>query len=466
VFELNCVYSPLSGIVTNLSIGEQVLSVALDFGGEKNIVVNRALCRHNVFNCFNPGLSETFTAENSIIKPVSLELGWIAGIESSDILLTPDGSSHELDFILLMENQLVSVKYKDVAGVIGMNRSAPLMRDKVLQLRRASHASSALSISFFNRVPADTLAQNSIHADSLFDSKSTSWTFHASLRFGPDSSVPAIVEFDPSVTTLVLPENLQPAFRAHIDSLGHEMVLKKDSDASWTVWLSCSVDGEISHRVFVNLEIATGKSILIPNSLLRFPYDHAASMLSLEENRDDGIFICPTRISFSVESKSVIIGIQLTEAVESVVLDNINGGIIFEPHFGAPRPSFPPHRPATYLFGFPQLLIHGNFADINLPLSSTDNGLILVDRLSPTRHSHHWVFMRTRNDDAQRDIERSLGESVELFASNSDPGIDRNTGLHIPLRLTGPSERRTTIRIISSGQFETLALENLQHDEI
>ena len=273
---IEAVYSGFSNLVTSIPVGSPTrpLKLSVDFARSESFLYDgRTDCPAFVGDCYDPSLSESFV----LLGDCDVR-EWESCQESSDVF-SLESESHAFNFKLLSQSSGSSVAMREVAGMLSLDPTA------VGSVKFQSAV-------FDDNLPGLTISSDLEPRDLDFLELSDDWAFSASF-----AGTAAVVRFDPKEEVMLLPLDLEQRMLAAIAAQGVAVTGSKDllprtvaCDASFHLTIGTV---ELSERVLLDSE-------------------------------------CRLRYMLAV-SDEIIIGRQLLESVESVIVDVV-GKIGFVPN--------------------------------------------------------------------------------------------------------------------------------------
>ena len=298
-FELESTYSAFSDLVTEVRIGDpgRSIKMSLDFSDKAASFVydGRRNCPAFVGECYDPEFSSSHVMMGLCSEPQVLP-GWSACMRMQDSM---ELVSEAWSFRLLAHAHPTGPRYREVAGILSMNRHMPWIDGKTILIERTDEGVSGFRIKSLEEQVAVVS-----FVVPILDELDSIWAFEAEIEIFNELSLdgPVVVEFDPNNTKLVLPVNLFGIFITHLESRALSIV-----PDSGSIRVPCDLDLDLA------LTVGDGNVISIPNALLI----------------DSKAGVCHLRIQASVDSDRVVIGRQLFGSVETVVLDDSDNTVGF-----------------------------------------------------------------------------------------------------------------------------------------
>lgn len=289
-------HSAFSGITsTNFVISNQKLRVSLDFSNADTILLAAEECPAYVQGCFRAESSESFTFVSQWEKRFE-SFGWIKGLLGEEDVILGDFSPLRLRLFVVTETKPVTVKFREVAGKVGLGRGSPFTRDSIFSIKRSRVGSSEVEIQWKD-IPTNT----GMISAWLGSGRADEYSFYGTLRLGPSVlSSSAMVVFDPSETVVVLPhvsQNLGPLIR-----------VKEDG--------------------FIAVKEPMDLNLILPTGLIRIPF----KTLVEKTDSDTEWMHLQIRIASAEEDVHCVrIGRHLVHATERIVIDNTDSRIWFAP---------------------------------------------------------------------------------------------------------------------------------------
>ena len=307
-FSIDARYSAFSDLVTTAYIGSRGtrIRVSLGFSGDFSnssfFYDGRTDCPAFVGVCYNPELSASSFSVGHC--PLAQKVpNWEGCFELADLVALGSVSYHVHRFRLLSQAVLSGPQFREVAGMISLHRRSRLLRGKRLQVfsRYSSGHPGIRIVSLLDEEP-----ESSVPTVKEYDSN---WVFEASIP-GVETEGVVTIELDPSNQKMVIPVDI-----AHgID------------------WLEVTPQGE----VYMDCDATTGLHLLLQSKhLIVIP---AGQLVNPGRISPDGGHRCEARVLVSNLIARIVIGRQLIESVDHIVLDNQSDRI----GFGLYQPSLPP----------------------------------------------------------------------------------------------------------------------------
>jgi hypothetical protein len=271
--------------------------MSLDFSDTAASFVydGRRDCPAFVGECYDPEFSASHVMMGLCPEPQILS-GWTACMRMHDSMeLAPQAWS----FRLLAHAHPTSPRYREVAGILSMNRHMPWIDGKTILIERTDEGVSGVRIKSLE----EQVAVVSFLVPIIEDLDSI-WAFEAEIEIFDEISLdgPVVVEFDPNNTQLILPVNLFGIFLARLESRGIGIV-----PDSGSIRVPCDLDLHLAFTVEDDNSIPISNSVLIENKA----------------------GVCRLRIQASVDSDRVVIGRQLLGSVDTIILDDSENSIGF-----------------------------------------------------------------------------------------------------------------------------------------
>ena len=296
-------YSSFSGLVSEITLGGQTVSVSLDFRTAESMILEQA--PPFVSSAFDHSESVSFQS-NSVNVTVMESRGVFKGVMATDIVTFADTTHRELTFAHMTSAHYRSVKLRDVAGVLGLGSQSPVFAGRVMSMNESDSGTVVLS---------DSVAREDTVWTPLVPGEE-SFTFEGSIQVSngslvEESEVTQIV-FDPSMEDLLIPSSWRHHFVSQLNTVIATSVVGD------RVMLACpNLAGNLPAGFRVSLTLASG-------SLVQFDSDqlsdsHRVSVFSAGPNWRK----CISKFRFH-DSDQVVLGRALLRSVTSVELDFVD----------------------------------------------------------------------------------------------------------------------------------------------
>ena len=396
---LEMTYTPFSGPTVFVSIGtaQEIFRVALMFTPAcHSVLYVPQICPAFVDNCYDQYYS-TSHHDFVIDPPVWFGNGWISSTVIDDVTKLGDDEEVTQRFFLVEDMTFTNPWFRDVAGTLSMARTRPAFHE--------------ISVTLFQKptepdtvVLRNTCVEEDIPTWSTKSGSPSLWIFEAdslSLSGAEEVVLGMPILIDPAMTVIVFPGYLR-----NLLEQGWGLRVSEDG----TLWAPC--DREITFRI--NLD--DGLAINIRDSYLRFP-----------ENLG---LMCKLWAQVSELGESMVIGRQLLNSVEKMILDNRDGSI----GFVLPSPTVEMRplislRTPVRLYRFPSLSYHaeGGFSILFEPVPAESfKGYMLLwtyPRPIPGSFGFRFEFIRNQFEGVLNiaDSLLDLGTCGGSFGPSLDP---------------------------------------------
>jgi hypothetical protein len=368
-FAIDADYSAFSNLVTTAYIGSPgtPIRVSLGFSSDSSLSFlydGRTDCPAFVGACYDPEFSATYFSVRQCPPAQNVER-WEGCSELTDLVALGTVSAMVYRFRLLSQARISGPQFREVAGMVSLHRRSRLMAGKRLHVfsRYSSSHPGIRIVSYLNESPPP-------HSVSTVKECDSKWVFEASIpNVVPEGVVR--IEFDPNIQRMLIPVDI-----AHrID------------------WLEVSTEGE----VFVDCEARVDLSLLLHRK--RRIRISARQLVNPRRRSPDGQR-CEARVLVSPVIDMIVIGRQLIESVDHIVLDNVANRIGFgllpnlwpsrEIRFVDPKPLIPIVGPDVNM-SYEQ---DGQELNIDFFGSGSVHGLFLWKR-SPQQYRHFGMDVET-----------------------------------------------------------------------
>lgn len=276
-------YSAFSGLGSWFRIGtlQDSVPLAIDFARPGSFLYLPGICPAIVEPCIDPAQSESFVPLSTDVVRDE-DLGWTSELTGSDTLFEGDAMLGEFPFQVVVGSGPQTPQFRDVAGVVSFARSSPLMTDKSIMLLSAYDESTMTTTGVsIELVSNDAHLDNSVHVPLV---EADAWAFDGHLSLLGVEMDAVRFHYRPEVRSLRLPLSWQPLLVA---AVGDSLTVPCESAVSAV------------------LTVADGLEIEIPS----------IQMLNATEGT------CSLLVKFH-HFNYAIIGSQLTDSVNGLVLDN------------------------------------------------------------------------------------------------------------------------------------------------
>ena len=292
-FPLNAEYSAYSNLVATAFIGspERAVRVSLGFHGDDQSFLydGRSDCPAFIGDCFDPTQSDTYFHIRDC--PLSKRMAnWGKCTEATDLMSLGVNSMSIGRFRLLSESSVAGPQFREVGGMVSINRRSRFMTGKRLQVCSTYRSKPGIRM-----IPYDV--EKLDRPIAVLDEFDSEWVFETIIS-GVGS---AKIEFDPSNQRMLLPTEIARRLEWLIPV----------SDGRWMA--DCSANFDISVGISAGLEIRISTEKLINHRI---------------RSRDRRL--CEARVSVASVDR-ITIGRQLLETIEWIVLDNVANQISVKP---------------------------------------------------------------------------------------------------------------------------------------
>ena len=373
VFPVTCIdldaeYSAFSGLVATLPVGQPEVDIrlSLSFIGDlfSYLYDARTDCPAFVGDCYNPVASETYFHIGNCPQ-AGLVPGWRRCAEGTDLIVIDEITGpRAFRFRLVRGGDVTGPVMREVAGRLSLHRKSPLMREKILRIESKMFTNPGVRITPYD---GDGLL------DGIEVSDEATWVFRATI---PGIGSEISIEFDPSIQRMIIP----------ISTVAKFDWLKLNP-------LSRRITFDCSRHPYFGLRLGNGQTIIIGHSRVGI------------RNKN----ICELR-AMAADIDRIVIGRQLLESVDAVILDNVDNRIAFETKAS-------PSHSEEYVNPMPLIPIFE--PDMISVINNEEENMLYLD-FTKSRSPFHGLFLWVAQP-AEFSMESVTEQSISLIHTDTNP---------------------------------------------
>ena len=391
--------SEFSGLTADIVLGGQQLAVSLDFVFDTNVVYDSSQSPAFVL-CYR--LPEGTEVDRADATKMERALGWTHMVSVMDTIGVDDVIVNLFQFKLVVNSHPASVRMREVAGIVSLNRFSRIAQAHVMRLRMGEGGGLEVT---FGCSPDDNNIGHPARSTLPLLSLRGDWVFRAGLSVSAGEGIRSRVRFDPTLTDVIIPHSLGFRF---LRLLGVGVMLIADR-----VYLPC----DRLDFFFLTLILSDEVSIELVHLVLS------------SSAQPHGLCAMRILVSSGLENDGFIqIGQSLLAAVAGVELDNPSGLIRFELPSSSPFQYFPLPNPVPLVPAF-------DYPVIEFSTTSHEGARMTFTQKAFGRREYFFVPFRTRAV--------QFGEGIFAFSFFKVGGLDN---LSIP-----HAERLATTVFLSSA---------------